>query len=149
MEMEALQLKAAKREQIQASVRAQIEAKYAADEAIADAVRQLRVDKNARQREERRLRELAPSWPHKMRLHAAALAGDVGTARKFLAADTDSSFNVAQLDVNLRWSEDQQTPLHLAAVRGNPEMARARPAPATARAALPWCVRPRRWPRPP
>ncbi|KAJ1474796.1 hypothetical protein T484DRAFT_1830953, partial [Baffinella frigidus] len=49
----------------------------------------LRTEKNARLREERYAREMACAWPYKMRLHAAALEGDVAAARRFLAADTD------------------------------------------------------------
>ena len=42
-----------------------------------------------RLRQERYASEMASAWPYKMRLHAAALEGDVTAARRFLAADTD------------------------------------------------------------
>ena len=84
----------------------------------------LRAAENARKRLAREEKEKGAAWPYKMRLHAAAMGGDLEVAEVFLREDTDDAFNVSRIDPNVKWREDGQSPIFLATVRGQLDMMR-------------------------
>ena len=57
-----------------------------------------------------------------MQLHAAALTGNQEVADVFLREDEEGEFNVSRIDPNVKWSEDGQSPIFLAAVKGQIQM---------------------------
>lgn len=83
---------------------------------------QLRADENARKRLAREEKEKAAAWPYRMQLHAAALTGNQEVAEVFLREDEKGEFNVSRIDPNVKWSEDGQSPIFLAAVKGQIQM---------------------------
>lgn len=82
----------------------------------------LRAAENARKRLAREEKEKGAAWPYKMRLHAAAMNGDLEVAEVFLREDTDDAFNVSRIDPNIKWREDGQSPIFVATVRGQLDM---------------------------